>query len=60
MFEAEEESKQRRELKLMSQARVKNWPNTIEALRFKRQEEKMKKLEDDEVGVTLYILFTFL
>jgi hypothetical protein len=41
----------------MSQARVKNWPNTIEALRYKRQEEKMKKLEDDEVGVTLYFIY---
>ncbi len=51
LFEVEEETKLKNELKMKSQARVKNWPNTIEALRFKRQEEKMKKLEDDEVRV---------
>ena len=33
----------------MSKARVKNWPNTIEAMRNKRQEEKWKKLEEEEV-----------
>jgi hypothetical protein len=36
LFEEEDEEKRRKELQMKSQARVKNWPNTIEALRFKR------------------------
>ena len=47
--EAEEVMKTRKELQMKSKSRVQNWPNTIQALRQKRVEEKFKKLEDEEV-----------
>jgi len=28
---------------------VKNWPNTLEAMRVKREEERIKRLEDEEI-----------
>ena len=42
--------KQRKELQDKSRARVQNWPNTIEAQRKKREEEKLKRLYDEEVS----------
>ena len=33
----------------MSKARVQNWPNTIEALRKKRDEERIRRLEEEEI-----------
>ncbi|CDW72209.1 UNKNOWN [Stylonychia lemnae] len=41
--------KEREELKQKSQARVKNWPNTISAMRQKREDEKIKRLYDEEM-----------
>lgn len=31
-------------------SRVKNWGNTMEALRIKREEDRIKRLEDEEVS----------
>lgn len=31
-------------------SRVKNWGNTMEALRVKREEDRIKRLEDEEVS----------
>lgn len=42
--ESEAKAREKRELQIKSKARVANWPNTIEATRLKRQEEKLKKL----------------
>ncbi len=40
-----------------SNARVQNWPNTITALRKKREEDRIRRLEEEEVraisGVTI-------
>lgn len=33
----------------MSNARVQNWPNTIEALRRKKDEDRIKRLEEEEI-----------
>jgi hypothetical protein len=48
--ENEIKAKERKEMQDKSKARVKNWPNTIDAMRFKREQEKMKRLEDEEVS----------
>ena len=37
-----------------SKARVKNWPNTMEATRLKREEDRIKRLEDEEVSAGNY------
>ena len=34
-----------------SKARVKNWSNTMEAQRVKREEDRIKRLEDAEVSI---------
>lgn len=44
--EAEEAAKDKRALYMKSQARVKHWPNTIHALRQKRENDRIKRLED--------------
>eukprot|EP00347_Sterkiella_histriomuscorum_P007243 403349712 len=50
-YETEKEflMKQKKELQEKSKARVQNWPNTIEAQRKKREEEKLKRLYDEEM-----------
>ncbi len=40
----------RTKLQEISKSRIKNWPNTMEALRHKREEDRIKKLEDEEVS----------
>jgi len=37
------------ELQEKSKARVSNWPNTIEALRKKKDEERIRRLEEEEI-----------
>ena len=37
------------ELQDKSNARVQNWPNTIEALRRKKDEDRIKRLEEEEI-----------
>ena len=39
----------RTKLKALSDARVKNWPNTVEALRQKKDNERYEKFKQDEV-----------
>ena len=34
-----------------SKARVKNWSNTMDAMRVKREEDRIKRLEDAEVSL---------
>lgn len=41
---------EREELQKKSLARVSKWPNTIQAQREKKEYERIKKLEDDEVS----------
>jgi hypothetical protein len=41
---------QRKTLQETSKNRVKNWPNTMEATRLKREEDRIKRLEDEEVS----------
>ena len=33
-----------------SKGRIKNWSNTLEATRIKREEDRIKRLEDEEVS----------
>lgn len=40
----------RTRLQGVSQSRIKHWPNTLEALRLKREEDRIKRLEDEEVS----------
>ena len=42
-------ARQKKELHEKSKARIQNWPNTISAMRQKREEEKLKKLYEEEV-----------
>ena len=44
----------RKELQEISKSRVKNWPNTMEAQRLKREEDRITKLEDEEVSKSLF------
>lgn len=41
----------RKSLQETSKNRVKNWGNTMEALRYKREEDRIKRLEDEEVSI---------
>ena len=43
---------QRKELQTLSKARIQQWPNTIHAQREKKEADRIKKLEDDEVSFT--------
>ena len=40
----------RTQLQAVSKSRIQNWPNTMEALRHKREEDRIKKLEEEEVS----------
>jgi len=44
---------ERDEKKTISMARVSKWPNTIHAERERKEYERIKKLEDDEVSYLL-------
>jgi hypothetical protein len=44
----------RTQLQGVSQSRIKNWPNTMEALRYKREEDRIKRLEDEEVRINQF------
>jgi hypothetical protein len=39
----------RKQLQTLSKQRVQNWPNTIEAVRRKREEDRVHKLEEEEI-----------
>jgi hypothetical protein len=41
---------ERKDLHQVSQARVSKWPNTIQAERERKEYERIKRLEDDEVS----------
>ena len=45
---------QRANLQETSKNRVKNWSNTMEAQRVKREEDRIKRLEDAEVSMRSY------
>jgi len=36
-------------LQTLSNARVKNWPNTLQALRAKKEHDRIKRLEEEEI-----------
>lgn len=40
----------RQTLHEQSKGRVKNWSNTLEAQRIKREEDRIKRLEDEEIA----------
>ena len=46
---------ERQDKRMLSQARVSKWPNTIHAERERKEYERIKKLEDDEVSYFSYI-----
>lgn len=39
----------RTKLHQTSKARIQNWPNTLEAQRLKREEDRIRRLEEEEV-----------
>jgi len=41
---------ERKDLHQVSQARVSKWPNTIQAERERKEYERIKRLEDDEIA----------
>lgn len=41
---------QRKTLNEISKNRCKNWPNTIEALRKKKEDDRIRKLEEEEIA----------
>jgi len=41
---------ERKELQNLSHARVSQWPNTIQAQRARKEDERIQKLENDEIG----------
>lgn len=47
---------ERKELHKISTTRVSKWPNTIQAERERKEYERIKKLEDDEVSTTIHLL----
>jgi hypothetical protein len=51
---------EREEKRTMSLARVSKWPNTIQAERERKEYERIKKLEDDEVSnpVLIHLIFS--
>ena len=46
---------EREDKRMISLARVSKWPNTIHAEREKKEYERIRKLEDDEVSKTFHI-----
>jgi len=40
----------RTKLQEISKTRIAHWPNTLEALRLKREEDRIKRLEDEEIA----------
>jgi len=47
--DAEARKLERKTMHEMAQASVKNWPNTLENLRKKKEDDKAKKLRDEEI-----------
>jgi hypothetical protein len=45
---------EREDKRMISLARVSKWPNTIHAERERKEYERIKKLEDDEVSFEIY------
>lgn len=45
-----DKTKARESLYMKSQQRVKHWPNTIQALRKKKDEDRIKRLEEEEIA----------
>ena len=54
--EQEEEQRRKEELIEKSKARVAKWPNTLTAMRQKREEDKLKRLYDEEVSFIISLL----
>jgi len=46
----------RKKLKQLSDNRIKNWPNTITALRDKKEVDRFEKFKREEVNTTSYSL----
>ena len=46
---ASRKEEDRKRLKALSDARVKNWPNTIQALREKKENERFEKFKKEEM-----------
>ena len=47
-LEQEYRAKQKKELQEKSKARVSNWPNTLEATRKKREEDKLRQMDESD------------
>ncbi len=47
--DADAKKLQRKTMHEIAQTKVKNWPNTIDTLRKKKEDDKIKKLRDEEI-----------
>lgn len=47
---------QAKNLQVTSKNRVGNWPNTLEAVRHKREDDRIRRLEDEEVSLLIVML----
>eukprot|EP01022_Parablepharisma_sp_SALTPOND_P026419 TRINITY_DN634_c0_g1_i1.p8 TRINITY_DN634_c0_g1~~TRINITY_DN634_c0_g1_i1.p8 ORF type:complete len:423 (-),score=120.42 TRINITY_DN634_c0_g1_i1:17387-18655(-) len=47
--DADTKKLQRKTMHEIAQTKVKNWPNTIDTLRKKKEDDKLKKLRDEEI-----------
>ena len=43
---------------MVSLARISKWPNTIHAERERKEYERIKKLEDDEVSCHFFLILS--
>jgi len=48
---------EREDKRMVSLARISKWPNTIHAERERKEYERIKKLEDDEVSCHFFSYF---
>ena len=47
---------QAKNLQMTSKDRVAKWPNTLEAVRQKREDDRIRRLEDEEVSLNIVTL----
>ena len=49
---------EREDKRMVSLARISKWPNTIHAERERKEYERIKKLEDDEVSCHFFLILS--
>lgn len=49
MEDEQHRQRERQDLQEKSKARISQWPNTIQAMRKRREEERLRRLEEEEL-----------